>query len=291
MDRRGPRVKVGRILAMLLCGIAVAFISVAVGCGGESANGAVTAGADTTPAGQVAPTPTAEPTLRPSSSDKTPTPEPTPKPTRSAATSPSQAGSSTSRPATKIVFVNVGQGDAEIIKSGSWTGLIDGGPSGSRGRHRERPAQRSASAAWTRSSSRIPTPTTPGDWRASSTTTAPSGPTSVRGRASAASALRSVGPPSRRCAEATRCASAPSRPRCSAPARSPGDANEDSVVLLVEAGGKRFLFTGDCTGANESLVGSICARGPPLYLLKVAHHGSRSSTSSAFLARPIPGSP
>ena len=67
-----------------------------------------------------------------------------------------------------------------------------------------------------------------------------------------------------------------------------GDANTDSVVLLIEAGGKRFLFTGDCTGANESLVGSICARGPPLYLLKVAHHASRSSTSTAFLAETDP---
>ena len=56
----------------------------------------------------------------------TPTPKPSaakPKPTatpRAAAKTP-----------TKMVFVNVGQGDAEIIKSGSWTGLIDGGPAGS----------------------------------------------------------------------------------------------------------------------------------------------------------------
>jgi competence protein ComEC len=31
-------------------------------------------------------------------------------------------------------------------------------------------------------------------------------------------------------------------------------------------------------------VGGICARGPPLYLLNVAHHGSGYSTSSEFLA-------
>ena len=67
-----------------------------------------------------------------------------------------------------------------------------------------------------------------------------------------------------------------------------GDANEDSVVLLLDAGGKRFLFTGDCTGTNEILVGSICARGPPLYVLKVAHHASRSSTSSSFLSETDP---
>jgi competence protein ComEC len=35
-------------------------------------------------------------------------------------------------------------------------------------------------------------------------------------------------------------------------------------------------------------VGSICARGPPIDVLKVAHHGSRYSTTTAFLdgARP-----
>ena len=59
-------------------------------------------------------------------------------------------------------------------------------------------------------------------------------------------------------------------------------------MLLVDAGGKEFLFTGDCTGANEAIVGSICARGPPLYLLKVAHHGSSYSTSSSFLAETSP---
>ena len=54
--------------------------------------------------------------------------------------------------------------------------------------------------------------------------------------------------------------------------------------MRLEAGGKTFLFTGDCTGPNEAAVGSICARGPPIDVLKVAHHGSRYSTSAAFLA-------
>jgi competence protein ComEC len=68
------------------------------------------------------------------------------------------------------------------------------------------------------------------------------------------------------------------------PAGLSGDANSDSVVLRLEAGGKSFLFTGDCTGPNEAAVGSICARGPPIDVLKVAHHGSRYSTSATFLA-------
>ena len=63
-----------------------------------------------------------------------------------------------------------------------------------------------------------------------------------------------------------------------------GDANADSVVLLLEVAGRRLLLAGDLTGPNEATVGSITARGPPLYLLKVAHHGSRYSTSSGFLA-------
>lgn len=62
-----------------------------------------------------------------------------------------------------------------------------------------------------------------------------------------------------------------------------GDANADSVVLLLEVGGRRLLLTGDLTGSSEVAVGETCARGPPLYLLKVAHHGSRHSTSSSFL--------
>ena len=67
-----------------------------------------------------------------------------------------------------------------------------------------------------------------------------------------------------------------------------GDPNSDSVVIDVTAGGKQFLFTGDVTGAHETDVGTICARGPPIYLLKVAHHGSKYSTTAAFLSQAKP---
>jgi beta-lactamase superfamily II metal-dependent hydrolase len=62
------------------------------------------------------------------------------------------------------------------------------------------------------------------------------------------------------------------------------DLNGDSIVLLLNIDGHGVLLTGDCTGPNERAVGELCARGPPVYLLKVAHHGSRYATSAAFLA-------
>ena len=57
--------------------------------------------------------------------------------------------------------------------------------------------------------------------------------------------------------------------------------NNVSIVLLGEVGGRRFLLTGDIEqGVDPVLV----ARGlPRVELLKVAHHGSRTATTSAFL--------
>ena len=108
------------------------------------------------------------------------------------------------------------------------------------------------------------------------------------GAGSAAPALHSVGAHFIRARRGMTLRFGALRAKVLSPGSLSGDPNEDSVVLLVDAGGKEFLFTGDCTGANEALVGSICARGPPLYLLKVAHHGSGYSTSSSFLAETSP---
>jgi competence protein ComEC len=66
-------------------------------------------------------------------------------------------------------------------------------------------------------------------------------------------------------------------------ALSQDDLNENSIVILLRASGSRFLLTGDCTGPNEEVVGEICARGPPVTVLKVSHHASEYSTSSTFL--------
>ncbi len=57
--------------------------------------------------------------------------------------------------------------------------------------------------------------------------------------------------------------------------------NNVSIVLLGEAGGRRFLLTGD---VEEEIDPLLLARGlPRLDVLKVAHHGSRTSSTEAFL--------
>jgi hypothetical protein len=62
--------------------------------------------------------------------------------------------------------------------------------------------------------------------------------------------------------------------------------NAVSIVLLGSFGAQRFLLTGD---AEESIDPILLARGlPPVDLLKVAHHGSRTATSDALLAATRP---
>ena len=61
-----------------------------------------------------------------------------------------------------------------------------------------------------------------------------------------------------------------------------GDSNVDSMVLLLDCGEVEVLVTGDAEKASES---EMIAAGVLLDIdvLKVGHHGSRSSTSQAFL--------
>ena len=68
---------------------------------------------------------TAKPSAKPTGSPKAPASSS--KSTSSESTSAASAG----KVKTKLVFVGVGQGDAIVIESGSWTGLVDGGPPGS----------------------------------------------------------------------------------------------------------------------------------------------------------------
>jgi competence protein ComEC len=57
--------------------------------------------------------------------------------------------------------------------------------------------------------------------------------------------------------------------------------NNVSVVLLGEAEGRRFLLTGDI---EEEIDPTLVTRGlPPVDVLKVAHHGSGTATTDAFL--------
>jgi len=67
-----------------------------------------------------------------------------------------------------------------------------------------------------------------------------------------------------------------------------GNQNEDSVVLRVGYGQDYFLFTGDIGTTTE---GTLLAQGAPVEaaVLKVAHHGSRYSSSATFLAAVDPG--
>jgi competence protein ComEC len=183
--------------------------------------------------------------------------------------------------------VDVGQGDAVIIKSGSWAGLIDGGPGGS-----EAAIEASLRKLGVRRLSAVVVSHPHADHTGGLSGVAydyrPKRAYVGESAGSAAEALRSVGAKITRVRRGDTLRFGALRAKVVSPASLSGDANEDSVVLLLEAGGKRFLFTGDCTGQNESLVGSICARGPPLYLLKVAHHGSRYSTDSTFLSEARP---
>lgn len=64
------------------------------------------------------------------------------------------------------------------------------------------------------------------------------------------------------------------------PVRDYKDANNNSVVCLLDCGEIEFLFTGDAEAEAEAdLLGKAIAA----EILKVGHHGSRTSTSQAFL--------
>ena len=70
---------------------------------------------------------------------------------------------------------------------------------------------------------------------------------------------------------------------------SPGDENdnENSLVLLLTFGAVHFLLVGDIEGRGEAaLLDTDLPEGP--LVLKVAHHGSETSTSSQFLSWATP---
>ena len=62
--------------------------------------------------------------------------------------------------------------------------------------------------------------------------------------------------------------------------------NELSAVVRVSYGDVSFLFTGDLTGEQEAEV--LKAVNPQATALKVAHHGSKTSTTEAFLEAVAP---
>jgi competence protein ComEC len=68
------------------------------------------------------------------------------------------------------------------------------------------------------------------------------------------------------------------------PEYTPGEAaaNNDSLVLLLSMGKRRALLTGDAEKPVEQDLLSRCNL-QPVTLLKVGHHGSKTSTSAEFL--------
>jgi competence protein ComEC len=61
------------------------------------------------------------------------------------------------------------------------------------------------------------------------------------------------------------------------------DANDASAVVLVQFGRIRFLLTGDAETSEEAWLVRATSGTLRADVLKVAHHGSRTSTSPAFL--------
>ena len=67
-----------------------------------------------------------------------------------------------------------------------------------------------------------------------------------------------------------------------------GESNDGSIVLLLNYGANKFLFTGDITAKSEK---QLLSQEPPAIkadVLKIAHHGSKYSSSAEFLAAVAP---
>ena len=67
-----------------------------------------------------------------------------------------------------------------------------------------------------------------------------------------------------------------------------GDDNDRSLVLLATAAGRRVLLTGDIEAAAERELVAAQREALRADVLKVAHHGSKTSTTPAFLAAVAP---
>ena len=271
---------------LLAAGACVAAV-VLLGCGsaGSTADPGSAAGAAAAANGSAGATARATTSASPR---RSPTAKPKPKPSAAEPGAGRTYSAGSGGGTTRVVFVDVGQGDAAIITSGSWAGLVDGGPAGSDGK---------VEAALGRLGVRRLSTVFVSHMHADHIGGLPGVVADLRPRqafvagavkSSLASAFHAAGTSVIQARRGGRLRFGTLRVTVLSPARISGDANGDSLVLLVTAGGRRILFTGDCTGPNEAAVGSLCARGPPIDVLKVAHHGSRYSSTSGFLqdARP-----
>ena len=64
------------------------------------------------------------------------------------------------------------------------------------------------------------------------------------------------------------------------------DINQNSLVLKMTYGSVSFLFMGDANADAESRVANN-GKNLQAYILKIGHHGSATSSSSAFLTKDI----
>jgi beta-lactamase superfamily II metal-dependent hydrolase len=213
------------------------------------------------------------------------TPKPKPKATH-AATTKSSNGQVT------ISFVDVGQGDGIVIKAGSWAGLVDGGPASSDGAiavelSRLEVGRLNAVLATHPDADHIgDLATVVQEFHPQVAYSDDVGTTQTYQRFIAA--LHAAHTRITSVFRGRSLALGPLTAKVLNPAHDGSDTNADSIVLLLTIDGHEVLLTGDDYGPSEDYVAGVVARGPPLYLLKVAHHGSAYATSAYFLAQTRP---
>jgi competence protein ComEC len=263
--------------AVIMVCLALALV---VGCGGTAREPSPTDGGSTATPG---PSHHAPAEASPKASTKA---------TGAGATGAGIATSGTRRPLVRLVFVDVGQGDAVILRAGSFDCLIDGGPRGAED-HLESELRQ---VGVRRLDLLVVThphadhigdlPEVIRDFRPKRAVVDEGWPTATY--AGVRRALSFVGTAVKRRFRGARLRLGSVGATVLSPRHLSGDPNADSVVLLLDVYGRRILLTGDVTGESESALGAVLAHGPRLFLLKVAHHGSNWSTSSTFLdaARP-----
>ena len=172
-------------------------------------------------------------------------------PTKSSATRFQALAEAPATPALRVVFVDVGQGDAAALRSGAWTGLVDGGPSGSEAAVEAALGKLGVRRLDTLVISHLHADHTGGlpelvrryrprrAWVAGKVT------------GNLAAALRGAGTAVVQAHRGVTARFGKAKASVLAPGDLSGDANTDSIVLLLQAGGRRVVFTGDSTGGGR----------------------------------------